>query len=97
MSEFGPKGEKPLLDDPQALAIRQAREAASRNNTYGESDPSSGGTQALTRSPDPESLRIKSSRLLTEAEKDMLRRQGIAGTVDLNQVRVHEDENDAPF
>lgn len=90
----------PLLNDPTAMARRQAREADSRTNTYGESDPSSGGTQAVIRGPDPESLRIKNSRLLTEAEKDLLREKyNIAGinTVDLDQVRVHEDENDKPF
>ncbi len=98
MSGLGPKGEMPLLNDPQALARRQAREADSRNNTYGESDPSSGGTQALTRTPDPESLRMKNSRLLTEEEKKWLREEyDIAGTVDLNQIRVHEDERDKPF
>ena len=98
MSGKGPKGEDPLLDDPQALARRQARENATRNNTYGEFDPSSGGTKALTSSPDPESLRMKNSRPLTEAEKQMLRaRNSIAGTVDLDQIRVHDNDTDTPF
>ena len=87
-----------LLNDPQALARRQARENATRNNTYGEFDPSSGGTKALTSSPDPESLRVKNSRPLTEYEKQWLRERGnIVGTLDLDQVRIHEDERDAPI